>query len=229
MKNSKFNPSTTLEVDGSTSLTIKNQKSKFYFKIKNFGFWIVFLIFAFCILNFIGCARVRVEAPKEPIKVDITMRLDIYQHVQKDIDEIENIVSGTQETPAPKNGQSLLDYFICSVYAEEGLSPEVEQAALRRKDRRTDLISWQQKGIIGENKSGLLELRGLGSPEAEKLIKEENNDRMVIYQAVAKKNGTSVEEVQKLYAKRLQQDAPGGTPIEVLEESSGAYAWKVKP
>ena len=36
----------------------------------------------------LGCARVRVEAPKEAIKVDISMRLDVYQHVQKDIDEI---------------------------------------------------------------------------------------------------------------------------------------------
>ena len=42
----------------------------------------------------IGCATVRMKAPKEPIKVDISMRLDIYQHVQKDIEAIENIVSG---------------------------------------------------------------------------------------------------------------------------------------
>lgn len=176
-----------------------------------------------------GCARVRVEAPKEPIKVDISMRLDIYQHVQNDIDQIEGIVSGTTEKPQPKNNQSWLDYFISSAYAQEGLGPQVEQAALRRKDRRTSLASWQEKGVIGENKSGLLELKGSPSLEAENLIKEENNDRMTIYEAVANKNGTSVEEVQKLYAKRLQQDAPAGTPIEVYNGATGKYEWKIKP
>ena len=29
----------------------------------------------------LGCAKVQVQAPKEPIKVDISMRLDIYQHI----------------------------------------------------------------------------------------------------------------------------------------------------
>jgi hypothetical protein len=49
----------------------------------------------------VGCARVRVEAPKEAIKLDISMRLDIYQHVAKDIDAIEDIVSGSGgKTPA---------------------------------------------------------------------------------------------------------------------------------
>jgi uncharacterized protein YdbL (DUF1318 family) len=51
---------------------------------------------------------------------------------------------------------------------------------------------------------------------------------MVIYREVARKNGASVEEVQKLYAKRLQSDAPAGTPIEVLDAATGRYQWKVK-
>jgi len=186
------------------------------------------LFFLLSIVFILGCARVRVEAPKEPIKVDISMRLDIYQHVAKDIDEIENIVSGPKEKLQPKNGSSLLDYFVSCAYAQEGLSPQVQEAALRRKDRRSGLISLQEKGVIGENKLGFLELRGSSSPDAEQLIEQENNDRMIIYAAVANKNGTSVEEVQKLYAKRLQQDAPAGTPIEVLNESSGVYEWKQK-
>jgi len=191
----------------------------------------IFLII--CVVVSWGCARVRVEAPKEPIKVDISMRLDIYQHVEKDIDAIESIVSGSKEKAKSKDSQSLLDYFVSTSYAQEDLSPEVEQAALRRKDRRSELSSYEEKGIIGENKSGLVEVRLLaGMKEAqgmrEKLVKEENSDRMIIYQAVAKKNGTTVEEVQKLYAQRLQNDSSGGTPIEALNESTGTYEWKLK-
>jgi uncharacterized protein YdbL (DUF1318 family) len=190
----------------------------------------VILIFTSCIFILLGCARVRVEAPKEPIKVDISMRLDIYQHVAKDIDDIENIVSGQEAKPAKKDTQGSLNLFIATCFAQDSaLSPEVEQAALRRKDRRSELISWQEKGILGENSSGLLEIRARAKADTslEALVKAENKDRKIIYEAVAEKNGTSVEEVQKLYAKRLQNDAPGGTPIEVLNEV-GKYEWRNK-
>jgi len=178
----------------------------------------------------LGCARVRVEAPKEPIKVDISMRLDIYQHVQKDIDSIEDIVSGSQKETKPSGKQGLLDYFVGAAYAQEGLSPEVEQAALRRKDRLTELVSWQEKGVLGENKLGLLEIRKkeAASAELEELIKSENKDRMVIYSALAEKNQISVEEMQKIYAEKLQGKAPSGIPIEVFNTSSGAYEWRIK-
>lgn len=190
----------------------------------------IFFLLVIGIILTLGCARVKIEAPKEPIKVDISMRLDVYQHVVKDIDKIESIVSGSKEKPRPKDNQSLLNYFASSAYAEETLSPEVEQAALRRKDRRSELISWQEKGVIGENKSGLVAIK---IPEkansiTEALVKAENNDRMLIYREVAKKNGTSVEEVQKLYAQRLQTDAPTGTPVEILNQATGNYEWKIK-
>ena len=168
----------------------------------------------------LGCARVSVQAPKEPIKVDISMRLDIYQHIAKDIDDIENMVSGGE---APSGGdskgkgpQSSLNLFLTDAYADDGLEPKVEAAVMRRKDRRGNIASLQAEGIFGENKLGLLEVRR-GYKEVWKLtspIEEENRDRMIIYEAIAKKNGSSVGEVQKIYAKRLQADAPAGTPIE---------------
>ena len=174
-----------------------------------------------------GCARVSVQGTEKPIKVDISMRLDVYQHIDKDIDAIENIVSGSD-----KGGQSLLDCLITAAYAqEEALDPEVEQAALRRKDRRAQISAWQAKGAVGENKSGLLEVRKSQELNAsvEELIKAENNDRMVIYKAIAAKNNSSVEAVQKRYVEKyLHRDAPPGTPLEVLNEATGAYEWKIK-
>ena len=159
----------------------------------------------------LGCARVQVEAPKEPIKMDITMRVDLYQHVVKDIDEIESIVSGTAPAPAKKN--VLADALVPEAHADE-LNPEVEQAALRRRDRRSQILAWESQGAIGENRSGLLAMRAQIDPEAEAVVRDENADRSVIYQALAQKNGTSVGEIEKVYAKRLQGDAPSGTPVE---------------
>jgi uncharacterized protein len=176
-----------------------------------------------------GCARVRVEAPKDPIKVDISMRLDIYQHIKNDINDIENMVSGAPGEAKPKNSSSLSDYFIAAAYAQESLGPEVEQAALRRKERKAELAGWQSKGVIGEDRMGLLAIRDRvqSGPALAALINSENSDRMSIYAAVAKKNGASLEDVARLYAKRLQSDAPSGTPVEVAD-GSGGYAWTKK-
>lgn len=163
----------------------------------------------------LGCARVRVEAPEKPIKVDISMRLDIYQHIEKDIDAIEGIVSGSKEkSTAGKDNQSFLGGFITAAYAQEGLGPEVEAAAYRRRDRRDALLSLEAKGAIGENRSGLLTVKQAGDASAAEIVNAENSDRMIIYQGLARKNGSSVEDVERLYAKRLQADAPAGTPIE---------------
>lgn len=171
----------------------------------------------------IGCAQVQVKAPKEPIKVDITMRLDVYQHVTKDIDEIEGIVSG-KSSPKPSEGMKL-NFLFAAAYAQDDLSPEVNDAAIRRRDRRSELSSWESKGAIGENRMGLVEAK---SPEAPAgLVSAENADRMLIYKAISKKNNASLEDVQKIYAKRLQDDAPAGTPIEVMTPS-GSYEWKKK-
>jgi uncharacterized protein YdbL (DUF1318 family) len=167
-----------------------------------------------CILFAVGCAKVRVEAPKEAFKVDISMRLDIYQHVEKDINSIEDLVSGAAQKKNAPGAKNFMNILIQDAYAQEGLGADVEQAALRRRDRKPSLSKYESSGVVGENRLGLVEIRAAGNADAQALVRDENSDRMVIYRAVAQKNSTSVEDVQKLYAKRLQTDAPAGTPIE---------------
>jgi len=174
------------------------------------------------LLLMIGCANVRMVAPKDPIKLDVSMRLDVYQHVQSDIDKIENSVNSPAKSETKtSNKTSLLDIFVTKAYADE-LSPEAASAISRRKARHTDLVSWEQKGVVGENRSGLLEIRGAKSGDVQSLVDNENNDRVVIYKAIADKNGTSVDSVESLYAKKLQSDAPSGTAVE------GDSGWSVK-
>jgi len=157
------------------------------------------------LLFMLGCATLKVQAPKEPIKVDISMRLDVYQHVQNDIDAIENIVSG--------DNQSLLSVFIGTAYAQE-VSGAAQEAALRRRSRYAALRSLEEAGVIGEDISGMVVVRSGQDQTASGIVSEENKDRMIIYNEIAAKNGTSVSDVQKLYSERLQRDTPAGTPIE---------------
>ena len=193
---------------------------------------VLVLAFVFCAASVsMGCARVRVEAPKEPIKVDVSMRLDIYQHVAKDIDNIESIVSGAgQKSGAADKSSFLSPFALDTAWAQEQLSPEVEAAALRRRDRFQSLQSLEQSGVVGENRLGLVEVRSPSnaSNDTYALVKAENADRMSIYQAISKTNNLALEEVEKLYAQRLQTSALSGTPIEVLDQAKGDFIWKTK-
>ena len=161
----------------------------------------------------VGCVSIQVKPPKDPIKVDLTMRLDVYQHVEKDINAIEDMVSGPDK---PVGKQSWLPSLVNEAYAEDGFGPDVEEAAAGRKARKAQVMSLLAKGAIGENSRGMLEpgLQGKSDPAAAEVIKAENKDRAIIYRAIARKNGTSYEEVAEMYSKRLQNDAPSGAPIE---------------
>ena len=117
--------------------------------------FLVLVVMIFCL----GCAKLSVQGTKEPIKVDISMRLDVYQHVQKDINAIEDIVGGAPQEKKPDDQQSLLGLFIGSAYAQQDLSPEIQQAALRRKDRVSELYALEGQGVVGEDKLGLVQLR----------------------------------------------------------------------
>ena len=161
-----------------------------------------------------GCARVEVQAPKDPIKMDISMRLDVYQHVAKDIDDIENIVAGK-----PGLQQALASFLVQTAYAGD-LEPAVEEAALRRRDRKAQIASWLSQGAVGEDNQGLLMVRGSADAQT---VSAENADRSLIYEALAKKNGTSVGEIRKVYAERLRNDAPAGSPIQTPD---GAWTTK---
>lgn len=188
------------------------------------------VVIGMSIVVFLGCARVRVEAPKEPIKVDVSMRIDVYQHVQKDIDAIEDIVSGSSKEKVASDQHSRFKFFVGVAYAQEELNPSVQEAALRRKERLTDLYLLMKQGIIGENKAGLVEIVDESRADApmKSLVADENSDRMVIYKELAQKNNASVDDIQKVYTSRLQNDAPPGTLIEIYNNASSSYEWKKK-
>jgi uncharacterized protein len=176
---------------------------------------------------FLGCARVSIDS-KQPIKVDVTMRLDIYQHVNKDVDSIENLISGPA-TGKPKDTALKTSFVIVGVgsaYAEDpegNFPPDVQQAIDSRKNRREPLVALEARGVVGENYNGLVEMKGSGDDSAASLVAGENSDRKIIYGYVAQKNGASLDETAKIWARRIQGQAPSGTPVEI---ESGAWSTK---
>jgi uncharacterized protein YdbL (DUF1318 family) len=161
----------------------------------------------------VGCASVEVKAPKEPIKMDIAMRLDVYQHVVKDVDDIESIVegrsgSGKTVASAPRG------FWVGTAYADDSLSSDATEAAYRRRDRRAALTALEVQGVLGEANTALVVVRAPGNASAQSMMNAENSDRMIIYRAIAAKNGSSVQDVQKVYAERIREGLPAGAAVQ---------------
>ena len=179
---------------------------------------------ALLVLIALGCARLSVETAK-PIKVDINMRVDIYQHVVKDVESINDEIYGTQE----KMLNSIL--MMQNAYAAD-FSQEAQEAISNRKTRVNQIGEYLSKGYIGENKDALLEVTAdaLSSLKAdiEELISKENSDRQILYAETAKKNGISVSEARKVFFEDDYRRAPAGSLFQVYDRSSGKFVWTRK-
>src|SRR3989338_8231452 len=123
-----------------------------------------------------GCAKLNVET-KEPLKVDINMRIDVYQHVAKDAESINDQIYGSKE----KKVNAIFN--LSEAYAAD--ANDSGAAIERRKYRASQIEDYFNKGYIGENRQALLEARPNSPADTETLVNSENSDRQIIYQYTA--------------------------------------------
>jgi len=181
------------------------------------------VIYILCIIILFGCAKVSVEATK-PIKVDISMRVDIYQHVVKDVKSINDQIYGGE-----KDFNAI--FIFQNAYAAD-LSLEASQAISRRKARVSKIEEYFSKGYIGENRGALLQIRGDVPSnikgEVQNLINDENKDRKIIYTETANKNEADVSQITKVFFQEDYKRAPKGYWFEVYNEANGQFNWVQK-
>lgn len=179
------------------------------------------------LLVFFGCVRAKVNVEtKEPIKVDINMRLDIYQHVVKDVNSIEDDIYGS------KDKQFNLRIVFGNVYAADA-SGDVESAKERRKQRADLIVEYFNKNYVGENKKAYLQVIKENVPSGEitkieNMVKQENSDREIIYKATAQKNGADIAQVLEIFFKDHYERASRGWLFEIYDKDSGNYTWVKK-
>ena len=78
-----------------------------------------------------------------------------------------------------------------------------------------DLGTAKRQGLVGETPSGYLAAVKPPSPEVKQLIKRINSQRRQKYQAIAKKNGISLKEVEALAGKKAIEKTPRGQYVKV--------------
>jgi uncharacterized protein YdbL (DUF1318 family) len=185
----------------------------------------IFVVFLGIII--LGCAKLTVGT-KDPIKVDISMRVDVYQHIAEDAQSINEQIYGTDRLKELNN----LIFKGGNLYAAE-ISSDIDAAIERRKQRAVLIKEYMAKAYIGENKNALLEVLERNLPEDsksgfEQLVKQENQDRMLIYRAVAEKNEAELDSVQKIFFKQDYKIAPLGSWFQVFSQESNKYIWVQK-
>lgn len=147
-----------------------------------------------------------------PVTVNVTFPQEKLDTAARNIEELPAQPAGASAPPPasrPAGGRSV------DVAATPGIdvkAPEVAQATDNRRARRSDLREWKSKGCMGETNQGLLVARpgeGCG-PEAAELIRAENADRQVIYNAFMKDNNIPASDtarVRSAFAKARQERA----------------------
>ncbi len=76
--------------------------------------------------------------------------------------------------------------------------------------RQPKIIALKADGIIGENNRGYLEYRGATEPR-KGLLEAENQNREVVYRAIAKQQNTNAGNVGRRRAAQIAERAPAGT------------------
>ena len=107
----------------------------------------------------------------------------------------------------------ILGLLITSGYAS---SQDIKQ---RMIERLPVIAALKAKGLVGEDNRGYLQFIGQ-KKENEEVVAAENKDRQMVYEAIAKQQGTTVELVGQHRAIQIADKAQSG---EWLQDANGKW------
>lgn len=161
------------------------------------------------LIFFVGCSLPTVDIGTkqplkvDPVKVDLNMRVDVYQHGDP---TVQKRVTSSQPTTT-------------------------EDSQTRLRNRMGEIQVLKNNRLVGESRKGLLEIRNQSPGEfgdyVQRTVDAENKDRTAMMQEIAQKKGIGLEEVQRQQAELARNKAFNGEWIEV-PQTDGTFVWKQK-
>jgi hypothetical protein len=147
-----------------------------------------------------SCSNFKVDlSSPEPIKVDVNMRLDVYQY--------------KGDEPGKK----------------DEAEASYEEAVERQRNRMAEMQTIKDNRFVGEDHRGLLHLRqkpaGDWGDYVERTVNQENDDRTILMRREAKQSNRALHEVQEEQWKRRTSSAYPGEWIEVPGDKPNTYKW----
>lgn len=185
----------------------------------------------FLVLSVISCVTINIYFPAEEIR----------GAADKIVNEVwgDQLPNGTEATPPQTQekapGSSFYRLFLpANAIAAQDINvttPAIRSIKESIKNRSAELISFLSSGNVGLSHDGLLTVRsadGLSlkqKGQINKLVKEENQDRIRLYQEIAAANNfpEKAGEVQTIFADSWRNQAQKGW---YLENPDGS--WKQK-
>lgn len=159
----------------------------------------------FAILLLSGClppVDVNVATP-EPIKVDLNMDVNVYQHT----------TAAATKTPEQAKADS-----------------DFRQAMDRRHNRMSEIQDLKNNRLVGENHSGLLSVRNRPAGDygdyVEKTVSEENSDREILMKHEAEEKDVSIDKIREDRWVHWQRKSFPGEWIEVADGNK--FRWEQK-
>jgi uncharacterized protein len=153
---------------------------------------------------------------------------EVQKAADKIVDDIRTKTEGAPATPAapaekPAPTSSLdLAWGVKTAYAEVNIdvsTPAIRGIKESIKSRFAQLKTFYDKGAVGENNKGLVEVKdtaGLNLQEkslVNKLIDQENRDRAALYSEIAGANklgSDSVSQIKKIFANSWREKSQSG-------------------
>jgi len=114
---------------------------------------------------------------------------------------------------------AILPAFILGILITTNAYSSSKAIKQRMIERLPVIRSLKAQGIVGENNRGYLEFVGQKKDKAD-VVEAENKDRKLVYGAIAKQQGTTVELVGK---HRAIQIAKKTRPGEWLQNANGKW------
>jgi uncharacterized protein YdbL (DUF1318 family) len=154
------------------------------------------------VLAFAGCKSIPIDVgTKEPVKVNIAMKVDVYQHADP---------NAPKKAAPPQAGADV---------------------AKGRRNRMGEVQALKNSRLVGENHAGYLEVRTLPPGEYGDYVKAtvdaENSDRSRLIEKLAKQRNIPVSQAERQQAELFQKGAFAGEWVEVAD-AEGKFAWKQK-
>jgi hypothetical protein len=148
-----------------------------------------------------GCLKpfeVNVNTP-EPIKVDLSMDVNVYQH-------------GAAEKKK-----------------EEAPVADFRSAMDGTRNRMAEIQELKNSRLVGENRSGLLTVKtrpaGQYGDYVDETVSAENRDRDILMRHEAEEKGTELSKVREEHWRHRQRKSFPGEWIEVADENGTTYRW----
>ena len=156
------------------------------------------LTFAVLLLPSCSLPPVNLSTP-EPIKVDVTMRLDVYQY--------------KGDEPGTANAAQV----------------SYEDAVVRQRNRMAEIQTLKDNRLIGEEHRGLLYLRekpaGDWGNYVERTVNAENEDRTTLMRYMAKESNRALHQVQEEQWKLRTEKAYKDEWVELPGDKPNSYQW----